>query len=181
MKDYNLSSRRHFVKTLAAAGAGSAIPGAFVTGCKPAESEREKYDLLVYGATPGGIACAVRAAREGLQVLLVSFNDRIGGMLTSGLGVWDTLYEGYRSPIYNELRQSLFDYYKSVYGENSETYKRALPGETGHNNGTFEAHVAEKLINQLVIRKKISLSCSIIILFLLPKMVNRLVASPCSR
>ena len=37
-----------------------------------AGAARQDADLLVYGATPGGVACAVRAAREGLQVLLVS-------------------------------------------------------------------------------------------------------------
>ena len=31
----------------------------------------ERFDLCVYGATPVGIACAVRAAREGLTVALV--------------------------------------------------------------------------------------------------------------
>lgn len=113
-------------------------------------SQGAVYDVVVYGATPGGIACAVRLAREGKEVLLVTYNDRIGGMLTSGLGVWDTLYEGYRSPIYNELRQSIFDYYRVTYGEGSQVYKDALPGETGHNNGTFEAHVAEELVNDMV-------------------------------
>ncbi len=123
-------------------------------GCKPTTTDQtqdhDDYDLVVYGATPGGVACAVRSAREGLDVLLVTYSNRIGGMLTSGLGVWDTLYEGYRAPIYNELRQSIFDYYRETYGEDSEVYKTALPGKTGHNNGTFEAHVAERLITELL-------------------------------
>lgn len=36
-----------------------------------AEVNGRAFDLVVIGATPGGIACAVRAAREGLSVLLV--------------------------------------------------------------------------------------------------------------
>lgn len=107
-------------------------------------------DVVIYGTTPGGVACAVRAAREGMSVIMISYHDQIGGMLTSGLGVWDTLYEGYRAPLYNELRQSLFDYYRLNYGEDSQSYLDARPGKRGHNNGTFEAHVAEKLITAMV-------------------------------
>ena len=57
----------------------------------PAEIAVKEYDLCVYEATPGGIAMAVRAAREGLSVLLVNHNQHLGGILSSGLGVWDTL------------------------------------------------------------------------------------------
>ena len=115
--------------------------------------EAADADVVIYGATPGGVACAVRSAREGLSVVLVSYNDRIGGMLTSGLGVWDTLYEGYRAPLYNELRESIFDHYRATHGPDSAAYRDALPGKSGHNNGTFEAHVAETLITALVNRE----------------------------
>src|SRR6186713_1304617 len=60
---------------------------------KPQEVDGKTFDLVVAEATPGGIAMAVRAAREGLQVLLVNHNHHLGGILTSGLGVWDTLWE----------------------------------------------------------------------------------------
>lgn len=42
-------------------------------------------DVVVVGASPGGIATAVRAAREGLHVLLVSLEAHLGGMLSSGI------------------------------------------------------------------------------------------------
>ena len=58
--------------------------------------EARKYDVVVAGATPGGIAMAVRAAREGLEVLLVTHSEHLGGMLAEGLSVWDTQYEGRR-------------------------------------------------------------------------------------
>ncbi len=110
------------------------------------------YDFIVIGATPGGVACAVRAAREGLNVLLTTHTPILGGMIANGLSVWDTLYEDRRSPIYDELRQSIFDYYRDKYGEDSEDYRNALPGESGHSNGRFEAHVVEKLVEELVRR-----------------------------
>ena len=43
-------------------------------------------DLVVYGATPSGIAAAIAANRAGLSVDLIEPSDRIGGMMTSGLG-----------------------------------------------------------------------------------------------
>ncbi|HCN77293.1 MAG TPA: hypothetical protein DIT13_08890 [Verrucomicrobiales bacterium] len=111
-------------------------------------------DLCIYGGTPGGIAMAVRAAREGLNVILVNHNDHLGGILSNGLGVWDTLWEGKRSPIYDEARLAIFDHYRTTYGEDSRQYRDALPGKSGHTNGKFEPKVAEKILTELVAREK---------------------------
>lgn len=113
-----------------------------------------KADLCVYEATPGGIAMAVRAAREGLSVVLVNHNDHLGGILSSGLGVWDTLWEGKRSPVYDEARQAIFDHYKTTYGEKSPQYRDCLPGKSGHTNGKFEPRVAEAVLTKLVTQEK---------------------------
>ena len=45
----------------------------------------QEVDVLVYGATPAGIAAALAAAEDGEKVLLVEKSDRIGGMLTNGV------------------------------------------------------------------------------------------------
>ncbi len=42
------------------------------------------YDLAVYNGSPAGIACAVRAAREGLSVLMVNHTPILGGMISNG-------------------------------------------------------------------------------------------------
>ncbi len=117
-------------------------------------AETRQADLCVYEATPGGIAMAVRAAREGLSVLLVNHNQHLGGILSSGLGVWDTLWEGKRSPVYDEARQVIFDHYRNTYGEDSPQYRDALPGKSGHTNGKFEPRVAEAVLTELVAREK---------------------------
>ena len=119
-----------------------------------ARAETIQADLCVYEATPGGIAMAVRAAREGLNVVLVNHNDHLGGILSSGLGVWDTLWEGKRAPIYDEARQAIFDHYRTAYGEDSQMYRDALPGKSGHTNGKFEPKVAEKILTDLVTKEK---------------------------
>jgi len=114
---------------------------------------KKEFDLCVIEATPGGVGCAVRAAREGLSVLLVNRTPHLGGILSSGLGVWDTIWEGKRSPIYDELRQAIFDHYKNTYSEDSSQYRHALPGKSGHTNGKFEPHVVEALITEMVARE----------------------------
>ncbi|KPL59233.1 FAD-dependent oxidoreductase [Rossellomorea vietnamensis] len=60
---------------------------------KPAKSEkrdeRTKSDLIVYGATPAGITCAIQAKKMGLTVAIAEFGRHIGGMTASGLGATD--------------------------------------------------------------------------------------------
>jgi len=114
---------------------------------------RYKVDLCVVQATPAGVACAVRAAREGLTVVLVNRTQHPGGILSSGLGVWDTIWEGKRYPIYDELRQSILDHYRETYGEDSSQYRHAIPGKNGHTNGKFEPRVVESLIREMILRE----------------------------
>ena len=45
----------------------------------------EKFDVVVYGATPGGLAAAVNAAREGATVALIQEDGHIGGLTSGGL------------------------------------------------------------------------------------------------
>ena len=53
----------------------------------------EETDVVVIGATPGGVSAAISAARSGRTVTLVEYHHHVGGMMTSGLGksVWQTL------------------------------------------------------------------------------------------
>ena len=70
---------------LAVAGAG-----AVVAGCgSPADHERGQVDLVVYGATPAGLAAALQMRRLGGSVVLLEPGQHIGGMTTSGLGASD--------------------------------------------------------------------------------------------
>jgi hypothetical protein len=48
-----------------------------------------EVDVLVYGATAGGVMAAVAAAEEGARTLLVGENAHVGGMVSGGLGKTD--------------------------------------------------------------------------------------------
>ena len=101
-------------------------------------------DALVYGATPCGIACGVRMAREGLEVLLVSPHDHVGGMISNGVGLLDTQYRGRRAPLLGEFWDRVLDHYRSTYGVHSEQYENAA------TYLTFEPQVGERVINTLI-------------------------------
>lgn len=49
----------------------------------------DRYDVVVYGGTAGGIVSAVSAARTGASVIVLEPTDHIGGMVTGGLGKTD--------------------------------------------------------------------------------------------
>lgn len=129
-------------------------PVQLAASAKPADVDGKSYDLVVFGGTPGGIACVVRAAREGLSVLLVQHNKHIGGMLTNGLMQWDALFCGPRSPVFNEYAKRIEDYYREKYGKDSKQFSQARYTQSHYPMSRFEPSVAEHLFNQLVSKEK---------------------------
>jgi hypothetical protein len=127
----------------------SAVQGKDVNG--------KSYDLVVIGGTPGGIACAVRAAREGLSVLLVNHTQHLGGFTTSGAGGWEAPYDGLRSPLYGQMLHGARDYYRETYGEKSPQHVLSMPSATSRahiDRPKIEPRIAEMLFNQMVEREK---------------------------
>jgi hypothetical protein len=127
------------------------------SAAKPQDVDGKSYDLVVIGATPGGIACAVRAAREGLSVLLVNHTAHLGGFVTSGAGGWEAPYDGHRSPLYAEILRGAADYYRKTYGEGSAQHIVSMPSKTSRahiDRPKIEPRIAEMLFNQMVEREK---------------------------
>lgn len=124
---------------------------------KPHEVDGSSYDLVVVGGTPGGIACAVRAAREGLRVLLVNHTQHLGGFITSGAGGWEAPSDALRSPLYAEMLESAANYYRDKYGAGSPQHIASLPSQTSRahiDRAKVEPRIAELLFNQMVEREK---------------------------
>ena len=65
--------------------AAAPVPVEPIASVQPGDVDGKSYDLVVIGSTPGAIACAVRAAREGLTVLLVNHTRHLGGFITRSL------------------------------------------------------------------------------------------------
>lgn len=111
-----------------------------------------EYDLVVYGATPAGIACAVRAARDGAEVVLLHHHRHVGGMLANGLGTFDTLYEGPRAPLFDELHRRLTEHCRVTYGDGSPEHEAAQWRSRRESSGRpqFAARDAETVLEAMV-------------------------------
>ncbi len=92
----------------------------------------DAFDVAVYGGTSGGVAAAVQAARMGKKVVLIEPGKHLGGLTSGGLGATD---------IGNK---------RAIGGISHEFYRRLGKHYGEEEAWTFEPHVAEKVMNELV-------------------------------
>ncbi len=132
------SIRRHFLYTF--------MPLIFFVFLFSTKVNAQTPEVLVYGATPAGIAAALAAGDE-FDVLLVEPTQRIGGMVTNGLSHTDFhTFEGITGTFY-EFTQRIADYYRETYGEDSPQSKQCFRGTHGEpkvNLKIFTEMLAEK-------------------------------------
>ncbi len=102
---------------------------AVVSGCAftfASQFAAASYDLIVVGTDPEGVAAAVSAARNGLEVLLVDEREELGGLLTLGwLNTLDMNYDHKR----NLLTRGIFlEFFKELEGTSFDinTARRVL-------------------------------------------------------
>ncbi len=129
----------------------AALASAPSTAQEPAATRRA--DLVVYGATSGGITTALAAALHGHSVLLVEPTPRIGGMTTCGLGATDIGNKAAIGGISREFYQRIRAHYADPA---SWTQERAEEFQgRGHRPGedaawTFEPSVALAVFEDLL-------------------------------
>lgn len=129
----------------------SLLLGIVTSASAPAAAPAAPADVVIYGATPGGIVTAVRAAREGLSVTLVHHHAHLGGMMSNGLGVLDTIYDGRRAPLYDEVVARLGEHYRAKHGEGSPQHRAATWAPRGSTQRPmYEPHVAEQVFEELL-------------------------------
>lgn len=109
-------------------------------------------DVIVYGATPAGIAAALSAASHG-SVVLIDQQLHVGGMTSSGLG-WDDVDCSYcptESVIPNATTPSRSVYGQSIYSQFAAKVRTHYARVSAHAlelsvNGTrHEPHVANQI------------------------------------
>ncbi|MGH9842782.1 MAG: FAD-dependent oxidoreductase [Blastocatellia bacterium] len=102
-------------------------------------------DVVVYGATPGGIAAAIAAAKSGHTVLLAEPTIRIGGGTTNGLSHPDFRSFEALTGAYLELTKRAAAYYTEKYGASSQQVK-----------DTFRGTHAEPKVNLLLFQQMLA-------------------------
>ena len=103
-------------------------------------------EVIVVGATPGGIMAAVEAARLGHTVVLAEYEDHIGGIVSNGLTNADIGNKQAVAGIYSKFRSRVVKYY--------EQFDRGNPKQPNlkacHGGYLVEAHVAERVFNDMI-------------------------------
>lgn len=113
----------------------------------PQEPLPEKVDVVIYGATPGGIAAAIEAARLDARVLLIEPTSRIGGMVTNGLSHTDFRTFEALTGHFHEFRKRVMRHYSETYGADSPQFRDCFGGtqaEPGVNLLVYKAMLAEQ-------------------------------------
>jgi flavin-dependent dehydrogenase len=132
-------SRRGFLKQLSLSSVAGISVGSELTALNeenPASDQVKKfsYDLVVYGATSGGVIAAYTAKMYGLSVLLVEPGRHLGGMSSGGLGATDTYG---KENVITGLAREFYYRVGQYYGKDKPLYR-------------FEPKVAELTFNQYV-------------------------------
>ncbi len=102
------------------------------------------YDVVVAGATPGGLTAAVAAARAGLSVAVFEPSNHIGGVVSGGLTATDCADRRTVGGLTAEFFQRVYDYYVATYGADSPNAQMSLKGYH------FEPRVAEQVFGEML-------------------------------
>jgi hypothetical protein len=96
-----------------------------------------KVDVCVYGGTAAGVIAAVKTAQLGKTVVLIEPGKHLGGMTSGGLGWTD------------------FGNKAAIGGMSRQFYKRLGKHYGKDEAWTFEPHVAEKTLKDLIAENKV--------------------------
>lgn len=113
---------------------------------EPRPGDLPQYDVCVYGATPGGIAAALSAAKQHQLVILLEPTARIGGLVTSGLSHTDFHSHESLTGSFLDFAQRVEAHYAKEYGADSPQVKVTFRGtfaEPRVNEKIFAAMLAE--------------------------------------
>ncbi len=134
----------------------SAVLAVIAASCSPVTLGAQTYDLVIYGGTSAGVAGAVQAARMGKSVVLIEPGRHVGGLTSGGLGWTDSGNKAVIGGVAREFYQRLKRHYDQPAAwkhEKPEQYKLYRPAEDAL--WTFEPHVAERLLRELLAEHKV--------------------------
>ena len=122
------------------------------------DAPASRADVVVYGGTSAGVAAAVRLARLGRSVIVVSPDEHLGGLSSSGLGFTDSGEKSVIGGVSREFYARIFDHYaddgawtrqtRESYGNRGQ-HGVAVDGRTG-TMWVFEPHVAEQAFEDMI-------------------------------
>jgi hypothetical protein len=126
-----------------------------------AEPDARVADVVVYGATSGGIAAAVQTARLGKSVILVEPGKHLGGLTSGGLGATDignkAAIGGIAREFYRRVARHYADDGAWVQQTRDEYRKQSRRDQAQEDTmWTFEPHVAEAIYGAMLREAKVA-------------------------
>ncbi len=126
----------------------------------PSFSQQLSYDICVYGESASGVIASIQAARMGKKVVLLSKNDHVGGLATSGLTATDMNRNDLVGGVAKEFYNRIYNYYldsASWKSQGRETFmestlKRTYRGKNDEREiqWVYESHIAEKIMLEML-------------------------------
>lgn len=108
----------------------------------------QRFDVVVYGSTPAGIASAVVAARQGHRVALIDPTGHVGGLLTGGLSYTDFRTQESVTGFFREYMDRVLAYYQRTYGAASPQVKDCFFGAHA------EPHVSSRILREMMAEQR---------------------------
>ncbi len=121
----------------------------------------QSYDVVVYGASSAGVTAAIQVSRMNKKVLLVSTNQQVGGLTSSGLGATDINQHTVIGGISREFYQRIYSYYANPTSWTSQTPDEYFVNTLGKffwkgrsdvlkMQWMFEPHAAQKVFKEML-------------------------------
>lgn len=117
------------------------------TEATASEVVQKVCDTFVYGSTPGGIAAAIEAARQGERVILACPKRNPGGMAASGLCTTDAVRRHLFGGLVLEFIDGVRRHYQRILGNNKEQLALTKDG------WFYEPSVAEAVFREMLARE----------------------------
>ncbi len=129
---------------------------AAAAACALTPQLRAEPDVVVYGATAGGVAAAIQTARMGKTVVLIEPSKHVGGLTSGGLGYTDSGNKAVIGGIAREFYQRVKKHYDDPatwpFGK-----REGFSGYRANEDAmwVFEPHVAEKILRDMLAEHKV--------------------------
>jgi hypothetical protein len=131
---------------------GLTVSGAVAAGSLAAAAETRR-DVVVYGATSGGITAAIQAGAMGKSVIVVEPGRYLGGLTAGGLGATDIGNKAAIGGLSREFYRRIGRHYarpEAWRHEDWAAYQNKRKGSGEEEMWTFEPHVAEQVFRDWV-------------------------------
>lgn len=124
------------------------------------QEKDQAYDICVYGESASGVIAAIQSARMGKKTVLLSKNNHVGGLATSGLTATDMNRNDVIGGITREFYQKVYDYYlnPAVWRNQDResfmesTLRRTYRGKNDERRmqWVYESHVGENIMKKML-------------------------------